>query len=698
MNPGDFRVSPEDRVGGAPPGRRRKAARPAKKRPRRKARTRRPRGGIFGRMVYWSFVLGLWAMIGGLGFVGWHAMHLPPQEELAIPERPANIMVVAADGTVLGNRGETGGEEIRLYELPVHLPQAVLAIEDRRFYQHFGFDPIGLVRAALANFSSGTVVQGGSTITQQLAKNLFLRPDRTLQRKVQEVVLALWLEYNYTKDELLEMYLNRAYLGAGATGVEAAARVYFDKSARKLTLAESATIAGLLQAPSRYAPTRNPEIAQGRAQLVLTAMLEAGYISEDEAMLALGSPAVVRPSRVGASVGYAADWVAELVPSLVGELRRDVVVETTIDPNLQRTAERALVGILDSEGAERGVNEGAVVVMAPDGGVKALVGGRDYVRSQFNRAVKARRQPGSAFKPFVYVAAVEKGLGPSTLRTDGPTQYGNWTPTNYSGEFRGPTPLTEALALSINTVAVRLAAEVSPQRVAEAAHRLGIASDLGDNLSIALGTSEVTPLELTAAYAPLANGGHLAAPYVVQRVRTSDGDILYQRPRTSPVQVISEDVVGAMNHMMRQTVEGGTGRNAAFGGWPAAGKTGTSQQFRDAWFVGYTADLVAGVWIGNDDNSPTSRVTGGSLPARVWKQVMETAHDGAMIAELPGRYVPREDHIVVDETLPWLQEERQAQHHYASEPSQPVPPQHPPRQDRGFFNVDRGFLNRLFGG
>jgi penicillin-binding protein 1A len=394
-----------------------------------------------------------------------------------VPERPANIMVVAADGSVLGNRGETGGEEVRLFELPRHLPQAVIAIEDRRFYSHFGVDPIGLARAATVNFTTGGVVQGGSTITQQLAKNLFLKPERTLRRKIQEVVLALWLEYNYSKDEILEMYLNRVYLGAGATGVEAAARVYFDKSAREVTLAEAATIAGLLQAPSRYAPTRNPEIAAARAQVVLGAMLDNGFITEEQAKAALFEPAEVKPATAGGSVGYVADWVAEVVPTLIGELRRDVVVETTVDPAIQSAAERALVEIIDSEGTERGVSEGAVVAMDPDGAVRALVGGRNYVSSQFNRAVKAKRQPGSAFKPFVYMAALEAGLSPDTLRTDAPTQFGNWAPSNYSGEFRGPMPLTDALSLSINTVAVRLTAEVGPHgssrpRTAPASRRI----------------------------------------------------------------------------------------------------------------------------------------------------------------------------------------------------------------------------------
>ncbi len=703
MNPGDLRLTPEDRPAGGSPPRSRKPSRKGRgrggsgrNRSRRSSPTRRrSRSGIFGRLVYWTFVLGVWVTIGGLGFVGWHAMHLPPQEELAVPERPANIMIVASDGTLIGNRGETGGEEVRLFELPAHLSKAVIAIEDRRFYSHFGVDPIGLIRAAAINLGSGGIVQGGSTITQQLAKNLFLRPERTLQRKVQELVLALWLEYNYTKDEILEMYLNRVYLGAGATGVEAAARVYYDKSARDLTPAESATIAGLLRAPSRYAPTRNPEVAQARAQIVLGAMHEAGFITDAEAKNALLEPAAVKVASTGQSLGYVADWVAENALARVGELRKDIVVETMIDPKLQAAAERALAEFLDKEGAERAIGEGAIVTMDPDGAVRALLGGRNYMKSQFNRAVKAKRQPGSAFKPFVYLAALEAGLSPETLRTDAPTRFGDWTPGNYSGEFRGPTPLVDALAQSINTVAVRVAAEVGPDRVVETANRLGISSELADNLSLALGTSEVSLLEMVAANAAFANGGYGVEPYTIRRIRTADGDVLYENPRESRGRVISEEAVGAMNYMMRQTVKQGTGRGAAFGNWPAAGKTGTSQAFRDAWFIGYTANAVTGVWLGNDDNAPTRRVTGGSIPARVWRNVMETAHEGVMVAELPGHYVPQDDPIIVDRSLPWLRDDAPPERHMAAEPAHTAPQQ--PSRDRGFFNIDAGFLERLFG-
>jgi len=739
MSPFDLRLNPEDRPGGQPSGgstrpsapKKPKSAKPRKaatstrraapataKKPRRKS-ARRARGGrggngsggrgighVIGRIAYWSLVLCVWGVIGVMGVIGYFALTLPPPEELAVPDRPANVMVMASDGTVLGNRGETGGEAVRLFELPSYLPQAVMAIEDRRFYSHFGIDPVGLVRAAITNFTAGGVVQGGSTITQQLAKNLFLKPERTIRRKVQEVLLAVWLEHKYSKDEILEMYLNRVYLGAGATGVEAAARTYYGKSARDVTVSEAATIAGLLKAPSKYAPTNNPDLAEGRAQTVLSTMVEAGFLTEDEAKLALISPAAVKPRTPGESGGYIADWVWEQVPSFIGDVREDVVVETTIDTQMQAAAEAALVKVIDESGKEKGVEEGAVVAMDTSGAVRALVGGRNYVRSQFNRAVKAKRQPGSAFKTFVYLSAMEAGLTPDTMRNDVPVSYGDWSPGNYSNKYRGPVTLTEGLKDSINTVAVKLTAEVGVDTVIETAHRMGIRSDIPDNMSIALGTSEVTPLELVSAYVPLASGGYGVVPYVIRRIRTADGEILYERQGGGPGRVISEDVVGEMNYMMKQTVSNGTARRAGFDDWPAAGKTGTSQEYKNAWFIGYTAYLVAGVWLGNDDGTPTKKVTGGSLPATVWHEFMANAHDGLAVADLPGTYQPGTGtQFAVDNTLPWLQNQQPQQGTAANDPSVPVYSQQPgqqpvqaqQRQQGGVFGQN-GFFKRLFGG
>lgn len=606
---------------------------------RRKSKARRRRGGLVGlvrRAVYWGFVLCIWAGVGGAGVLIYYAAYLPPTSEWKVPQRPPNVRIVAADGTLMANRGDTGGEAVRLEQLPPYLPQAVIAIEDRRFRSHFGLDPLGLARAVFTNVTSGRLVQGGSTLTQQLAKNLFLEPDRTLKRKVQEAVLALWLEASYSKDEILEMYLNRVYFGAGAYGVDGAARRYFGKSARLVSIAEAATLAGLLKAPSRYAPTRNPDLAAGRAATVLGAMAEEGYLTEREATDAIAAPMRVVTHHTSASENYVADWVMERLPGYVGAVDDDIIVDTTIDLGLQIIAEDALRRALDEEGAKRGVGQGAVVTLDGSGAVKALVGGRDYSRSQFNRAVNARRQPGSAFKPFVYLAALEHGLTPGTVRQDAPVRIGKWAPQNYSKSYRGPVTLTEALSLSLNTVAARLANEVGPKAIIRTARKLGISSPLASNLSISLGTSEVTPLEIAAAYVPFSNGGHAVVPHVIRSIRTMDGKLLYARKGDGGGRVIDHRTLSDMNMMMGETLMTGTGKAAHLAGRPAGGKTGTSQDFRDGWFIGYTGSMTTAVWLGNDDNSPTKRATGGSLPATVWKEVMSAGHQGLPVAGLPG--------------------------------------------------------------
>lgn len=653
---GGLSVSDDDRIDSrGSGGRKRGGARTQTRKPARQSK-RGGRGGgngggrrgdrrrspwrWVGRLFYAGVVLGVWGVIAIAGILAYYAFHLPPPSELAVPDRPANIKVVSFDGRLIGNRGETGGEAVRLFELPDYVPKAVMAIEDRRFYSHPGIDPIGLARAMFVNFRAGGVVQGGSTLTQQLAKNLFLEPSRTIERKIQEVVLALWLESEYDKDAILEMYLNRVYLGAGAYGIEAAARRYYGKSSRELTLAEAATIAGLLKAPSRFAPTNNPERAEARARTVLNAMVEAGFINAGQAELAENNPAQVTPASLGGSEGYVADYVAAEVEALIGKVESDVVVETTIDLTLQAEAEAALLGVLAENGAERKAGQAALVTMDPNGAVRALVGGRSYSESQFNRATTAQRQPGSAFKTFVYLAAMDYGLTPDTVRVDQPVQYGNWSPENYDNKYRGPMTLSEALFKSINTVAVQLTNELSVDYVVAMAQKLGIRSELQHNMSIALGTSEVTLLEMTGAYAPLANGGFAAHPYVIDRIRTEEGDILYERTGSGVGRIVSDQVVGAMNHMLGKVVESGTATRAAFGGWPAAGKTGTAQEFRDAWFVGYTARYVTGVWVGNDDRAPMQKVGGGTLPAMIWHDFMEAAHQDMQVLALPGDYQP----------------------------------------------------------
>lgn len=589
-----------------------------------------------GRLVYWGAVLGLWAVIGVVGVVVWVGAHLPPIQSLEIPKRPPTIQIVGADGTLLANRGEMAGANVALKDLPPYLPKAFIAIEDRRFYSHFGIDPMGIARAVVANVMHRGVSQGGSTLTQQLAKNLFLTQERTLQRKLQEAELAIWLERKHSKAQILELYLNRVYFGSGAYGVEAAAQRYFGKSARNVTIAEAAMLAGLVKSPSRLAPNRNPEGAERRAQTVLTAMADAGFITEAQATANIGHPSyAVKPVGAG-TVNYVADWIAEVLDDLVGQIDQDVTVETSIDPKLQSVAEAAIIDELAAKSVKFNVSQGALVAMTPDGSVRAMVGGRNYADSQYNRAVTAKRQPGSAFKPFVYLTAIEQGLTPETIRQDAPIDVKGWKPENYTHQYFGSVTLTQALAMSLNTVAVRLGLEVGPKNVVRTAHRLGISSKLDANPSIALGTSEVSVLELVGAYAPFANGGKGISPHVINRIKTTEGKkVLYVRPQDPANQVIEPRNVAQMNAMMQETLLSGTARKAELPGWQAAGKTGTSQDFRDAWFIGYTANLVTGVWLGNDDNSPTKKATGGGLPVDVWTRFMRTAHQNVPVAALP---------------------------------------------------------------
>ncbi len=589
------------------------------------------------RAFYWGCVLGIWAGIFAVGFIGYYAAYLPPTSEWKVPARPPNVKIVSASGALIANRGDTGGEAVRLEQLPPYVPNAVIAIEDRRFRSHFGLDPVGLVRAVYVNLTSGNLVQGGSTLTQQLAKNLFLEPDRTLKRKVQELVLSIWLEAKFSKDEIMEMYLNRVYYGSGAYGIDAAARRYFGKSARLLTVAEAATLAGVLKAPSRYSPTRNPDLAEARAQLVLTAMSQEGFITDKEAASALASPATAVRRHVTASENFAADYVMDMLPHYVGSFDGDIIVDTTIDLNMQHAAEDALRKAISENRTKYGVSQGAVVTLDTAGAIRAMVGGADYAKSQYNRAVYARRQPGSAFKPFVYLAALESGMTPETVRQDQPIRFKDWTPQNYTKKYYGPVTLTQALAMSLNTVAARLAYEVGPKTVANTAKRLGIASDLKPNLSIALGTSEVTPLEIAGAYVPFSNGGYGVLPHIIRRIKTVDGKQLYSRKGDGPGRVIDRQYVRQMNAMMSETLLTGTGKKAQLGDHrPAGGKTGTSQDFRDGWFIGYTGNLTTAVWLGNDDNSPTKKATGGSLPALIWKNTMEKEHEGLPVASLSG--------------------------------------------------------------
>jgi len=628
-----FDNSPELRV---TPGERAGATRPPAKRKRAKRSRKSRRRSLIGRTLYWGAVLGLWLVIGAIGVVAWTGAHLPPIQSLEIPKRPPQIQIVDINGRPLATRGDNGGAVLPLKDLPSYVPQAFVAIEDRRFYEHYGVDPYGIARALIADVLHRGVAQGASTITQQLAKNLFLTQERTVHRKLQEMLLALWLERKFTKTQILELYLNRVYFGSGAYGIEQAAERYFGKHAKELSLAEAALLAGLVKSPSRLAPTRNFDGAEQRARIVLAAMEELGFIKPASEKAALAHPPSVVARGGNGSINYVADWVMDAINDILGHVDEDIVVKTSIDPALQAEAEQALDEELAQKGAKNVVSQGALVAMTPDGAVRAMIGGRSYAESQFNRAVAARRQPGSAFKPFVYLTALEHGLTPDTGRLDAPIKIKGWQPENYGHEYYGPVTLTKALALSLNTVSVRLTMEFSPAAVIRTAYRLGIASKLEPNASIALGTSEVSPLELVSAYAPFANGGLAVVPHVIERITAADDKVLYAHNDRPLGRIVDERYVAMMNEMMAQTLTIGTAHKAALPGWPAAGKTGTSQDFRDAWFIGYTAHLVTGVWLGNDDGTPTKKVTGGSLPVEIWSRFMRAAHQGVPVAALPG--------------------------------------------------------------
>ncbi len=615
--------------------------------PKSKRRKKRSRPLIFT-LISWGMTLALWGIIVMAGTTAYVFFNLEKKGLFNIPEREPGMMMLARDGTVITERGSFYGDEARVHEMPPYVPLAVVAIEDRRFYSHFGVDPIGLVRAAVANYKAGRVVQGGSTLTQQLAKNLFLKPERTYERKFQEVVLALWLENKFTKDEILQLYLNRVYFGAGAYGIEKAAQRFFGKSVTEVSLSEAAILAAVLKAPSSINPVFHPKRAAKRANDVIADMIETGFITRQDAQQAASKKTRVKSSDYKPAVNYVADWIEETVPELIGKFDRSIVVETTIQTGLQTLAERVIRKRLDKVSVSRNVTQAAFVAIAPNGQVLALVGGRDYVKSQFNRAVKAKRQPGSAFKPFVYLTAIEQGASPNTVEVDGPVKIGKWKPENYNRRYYGPVTLKKALALSLNTVAVKVGMAAGPENVVLTAQRLGIHSELQANASIALGTSEVTLLELTSAFVPFANGGTTIIPHVITRITTRDGKVLYQRQGSGLGSSISEYDLGAINEMMRLVVTSGTARRARLKGQDVGGKTGTSQDYRDAWFIGYTRHLIAGVWVGNDDNSSTKRVTGGSLPAQIWKDVMTAAHRKLKFAKLPGKRDPYREDVIAE--------------------------------------------------
>jgi len=594
---------------------------------RRKSAVVRKRAGGLAAVLKYGILATIWLGVAIGGLLAYHAYQLPDITDLDRYERAGATRLLDREGAMFVSYGALHGRPVAADKLPESLVQALVATEDRRFFSHFGIDPISIARAALANLRAGRTVQGGSTLTQQLAKNVFLSAERSYSRKIQELLLAFWLEHRFTKQEILAIYLNRVYFGAGAYGVDAAARKYFGRPVENLDTYQSAMLVGLLKAPSRYNPAVDRELSAGRTKQVLLNMADAGYLTEAEALRIAAKPSPIRGAAgISRNHRYFADWARERASGYIGPGGGDRTIRTTLDLRLQSLAERAV-----EEGMKRGLKKGALqvamVVMSPDGAVRAMIGGRDYGASQFNRATQALRQPGSAFKPFVFLAALEAGYTPDTPVRDAALAIDGWRPRNFDGRFRGEVTLEDALAYSLNAATVSLSEAIGRRRALSVARRLGLTAALPDRPSLALGSGEVTLLEMTAAYAAFANHGRFVTPYAIEAISTSADGTVYQRPETAAREVLDARAVSDLNRMLQSAVERGTGRRARIGR-PAAGKTGTSQGFRDAWFIGYTADLVAGIWVGRDDASPMDGVTGGSLPAEIWAAFMSEAAKG----------------------------------------------------------------------
>jgi penicillin-binding protein 1A len=608
------------------------------------------------------------ATLGAGGLMLMLALAVPAFQETSDDDwlKKADLAVTFLDryGNEIGSRGIRHNDSIPLEEYPDYLIKAVLATEDRRFYEHFGIDVSGTARALNANAKAGGVVQGGSSITQQLAKNLFLSNERTIERKIKEAYLALWLESRLTKNEILKLYLDRGYMGGGAFGVDAAAQYYFGKSARDVTLAEAAMLAGLFKAPSRFSPNVNLPAARARANVVLDNLVDAGFMTEGQVFGARRNPATPIDRRDEHSPNYYLDWAFDEIKKIVDTFPKSVservfVVRTAIDMNLQRETENAIETSLRQYGHEYHATQSAAVLMDLDGGVRAMVGGRDYGQSQFNRAVDALRQPGSSFKPYVYATALANGFKPTSIVVDAPICLGNWCPQNYGHSYGGSMTLTQAITHSINTVAVRLSIAVgggNPKagraKIIETAHKMGIRTPLPDSSSLPIGAAEVTVLDHTGAYATFPNLGKAVTPHAVLEIRTPSGPSLWRwdRDGQKPRQVISTQVATEMIYMMNKVVEEGTGKRAMLDGIRTAGKTGTTNAYRDAWFVGYTGNFVCGIWFGNDDFAPTNRMTGGSLPAMTWHDIMTYAHQGIELKNLPGLPAERAPQVEAETT------------------------------------------------
>jgi penicillin-binding protein 1A len=595
----------------------------------------------FQSLLYWGAVLSVWGLIFLAAVFAVFATDLPDTSKIFDAKRQPSVSYLDRSGALLAVRGSQFAPPVDLDSLPPYVPAAFLAIEDRRFYYHPGFDPIGIGRAVVGLIRERRIVGGGSTITQQLARNLFLTFDQTFRRKGQELILAIWLEMKFSKKEILALYLNRVNFGGGAYGIEAASQRYFNKPAKELTVGEAALLAGLMKGPSRYSPVYNTERSQRRATIVLDQMVETKAITPEQRDQAFATPVRVSAVLANQRAQYFTDWIDGQVRAMVGEPTEDLVVETTLDLPIQAAAEQAVRATVRAR-ASQGVQQAALVALDGEGRIRAYVGGASYADSEFDRATAARRQAGSAFKPFVYLTAMEAGRTPDVPVVDEPITIGNWSPRNYTGDFKGPMTLQTALAQSINTVAARLANEVGTGNVAQTARRLGITSPIQQAPSMALGAVEVSPMEMAQAYAPFANGGFTAKGYGIERIRTASGRVLYDRSVEKPTrqQVIGSPALQYMNQMMRAVITGGTGTAATVPGYDIAGKTGTTSDYKDAWFVGYTGGFVTAVWTGKDDNTPMRRVTGGGAPAEIWKNFMTQALPRLRAQPIPGGAPP----------------------------------------------------------
>ncbi len=577
----------------------------------------------------WFLISSIWVTLIAGGTVIWAFLNLPETESIQITRQPS-ITFLDREGRILASFGDIYGQSIRFEQLPKNLVNAVIVTEDRKFFEHIGIDFKGIARALVVNFKAGRIVQGGSTITQQLAKNLFLTPERSITRKIHEAILSLWLEFRFSKEQIFSIYLNRVYLGSGTYGVQAASEKYFNKKVEDLNLYECALIASLLKAPSKYNPISNSKLSEERTKKVLSNMALNGKIEVKEYESIKKVSTFQNISEPPKSSRYFVDWLLPRVRSYLGEINEDLIVRTTLDIELQRKAEESLSDVSENFPS---ANQSAIVVLDLNGGVLAMVGGRDYGDSQFNRVTQAQRQPGSAFKLFVYLAALEKGMRPEEIIEDSEVSIDDWSPKNYKKEFLGEISVAEAFSKSINTVAVKISEKTGRENVIEKAKSLGIKSEILNSPSLALGTSEVNLLELTNAYNVIANGGNGVWSYGVRLIENLEGELLYLRKGFGPGKVLEPNIIKDMTFLLTETIANGTGRKAKIDR-PIAGKTGTSQSLRDAWFVGFSSDMVTGVWFGNDNDSPMKKITGGNAPAILWKDFMLKAHQNKPVKNL----------------------------------------------------------------